>query len=138
MVRGRQIATSQFVVTTDSSHNHRTYPNLLDGSVPDRLDSAWVADITYIRLPTGFAYLSAILDAYSRKCIGWSLSRFIDTRLALAALRMALECRRPPRGFIHHSDRGVQYASREYIDALESAGARVGWPLGVVGERQPV
>lgn len=68
---------------------------------------------------------AAILDAYSRKCIGWELSRFIDTKLALAALRMALRERRPPPGFIHHSDRGVQYASREYSEALESAGARI-------------
>lgn len=115
----------RFVATTDSSHSHRIYPNLLDGFVLHRFDSAWVADITYIRLPTCFVYLAAILDAYSRKCIGWFLSRFIDTELALAALRMALRERQPPRGFIHHSDRGVQYASRGYIEALESAGARI-------------
>ncbi len=91
----------------------------------DSLNCAWVADITYIHLPAGFVYLAAILDAYSRKCIGWALSRFTDTRLTLAALRIALRERRPPRGFIHHSDRGVQYASSEYIESLESAGARI-------------
>jgi transposase InsO family protein len=114
-----------FVATTDSSHSHRTYPNLLEGFALNSLHCAWVADITYIRLPTCFVYLAVILDAYSRKCIGWSLSRFIDARLTLAALRMALRERQPPRGFIHHSDRGVQYASHEYIQVLESAGARI-------------
>ena len=87
----------RFVVTTDSDHRYRTYPNLLKGMVTDSLNCAWVGDITYIRLPTSFVYLAAILDAYSRKCIGWALSRFIDTRLTLAALRMALSERRPPR-----------------------------------------
>ena len=115
----------RFVITTDSAHSHRTYPNILDGCVLDGLDEAWVADITYIRLPTSFVYLAAILDAYSRRCVGWALSRWIDTRLTLAALRMALVERQPPRGFIHHSDRGVQYASTEYIQTLDSAGARM-------------
>ncbi len=115
----------RFVVTTDSAHGHGTYPNLLKGLMLHGIDNAWVADITYIRLPQSFVYLSAILDAYSRKCIGWELSRFIDTKLTLAALRMAIESRQPPRGFIHHSDRGVQYASGEYIEVLKSAGARI-------------
>lgn len=115
----------RFVVTTGSAHRYRTYPNLLEGMVTDSLNRAWVADITYIRLPTCFVYLAAILDAYSRKCMGRALSQFIDTRPTLAALRMALGERRPPRGFIHHSDRGVQYASGEQIGALDSAGARI-------------
>ncbi len=115
----------RFVVTTDSVHGHRTYPNLLRELVLNSLDSAWVADITYIRLPQSFVYLSAILDAYSRKCIGWALSRFIDTKLTLAALQMAIESRQPPPGFIHHSDRGVQYASGEYVAELERVGARI-------------
>lgn len=115
----------RFAVTTDSAHPHGAHPNLLAGFVLDRPDSAWVADITYIRLPTSFAYLAAILDAYSRRCIGWALSRWIDTKLTLTALQMALAERRPPRGVIHHSDRGVQYASHEYVDVLESAGARI-------------
>lgn len=91
----------------------------------DGLDEAWVADITYVRLPTSFVYLAAILDAYSRRCIGWALSHFIDTKLTLAALEMALRSRRPPRGFVHHSDRGVQYAAGDYVERLEDAGARV-------------
>ncbi len=115
----------RFLVTTDSSHSLRTYPNLLEGLILRELNAAWVADITYIRLLTSFVYLAAILDAYSRRVIGWSLSRFIDTKLTLQALEMALETRKPDKGFIHHSDRGVQYASSEYIETLESAGARI-------------
>lgn len=115
----------RFVATTDSAHSHRVYPNLMEALTLDGLDQAWVADISYIRLPAEFVYLAAILDAYSRRCIGWALSRFIDTRLTLSALRMAIEARRPSPGFVHHSDRGVQYASHEYVAELGRAGARV-------------
>ncbi|GAC1469530.1 MAG: IS3 family transposase [Gemmatimonadaceae bacterium] len=115
----------RFVVTTNSQHSLRTYPNLLAHLALDRLNQAWVADLTYIRLPTAFVYLAAILDAYSRRCIGWALSRWIDTRLTLAALEMALSCRCPAPGLIHHSDRGVQYAASEYINRLETAGVRI-------------
>jgi len=115
----------RFVATTDSKHSHQTYPNLLSGLVLDGLDEAWVADITYIRLPTSFVYLACVLDAYSRRCIGWALSRFIDAKLTLSALEMALEQRRPPRGFIHHSDRGVQYACGDYVARLENVGTRI-------------
>lgn len=114
----------RFVVTTDSQHGERTYPNLLRKLVLERPDQAWVADITYIRLPTTFVYLAAILDAYSRRCVGWKLSRFIDTDLTLAALEQALDSRTPAPGLIHHSDRGVQYASAAYVARLEAAGAR--------------
>jgi putative transposase len=115
----------QFVVTTDSQHRWRRYPNLLKDLVIDRLDTVWVADITYIRLPTTFVYLAAILDACSRRCIGWELSRCIDTRLTRAALERALAVRDPAPGLIHHSDQGVQYASQEYVARLEEVGARV-------------
>jgi putative transposase len=115
----------RFIVTTDSTHGSRTYPNLLKGATLDRLDQAWVADLTYIRLPTTFVYLACILDAYSRRCIGWKLLRQIDTRLTLAALEMAIERRQPQPGLVHHSDRGVQYASSEYVSRLEEIGARV-------------
>ncbi len=112
----------QFVVTTDSQHG---YPNLLTGLVVETLDQVWVADITYIRLSDGFISLACILDAYSRRCIGWHLSRTIDTHLALAALDHAIATRQPAAGLIHHSDRGVQYASRAYIQRLEQIGAQV-------------
>ncbi len=101
----------RFVTTTDARHDGPGYPNLLRGVDLAGLDQAWVADITYIRLPTTFAYLACILDAFSRRCIGWHLSRFIDTQLTLGALEQALAERRPAPGLIHHSDRGVQYAS---------------------------
>ncbi len=83
-----------------------------------------MADITYIRLPTTFVYLACVLDAYSRRCVGWHLSRVIDTNLTLVALDRALTDRRPAPGLIHHSDRGVQYASAAYVARLESVGAR--------------
>jgi putative transposase len=114
----------RFVPTTDSRHGHRRYPNLVKDLCITRLDQVWVADITYIRLPEAFVYLAAILDAYSRRCIGWHVSRFIDTDLALAALDHALAARRPPPGLIHHSDQGVQYASGAYVARLEAAGVR--------------
>jgi len=113
----------RFVPTTDSNHSFRTYPNLLGEMVLTTPDQAWQADITYIRLPTGFAYLAAILDAYSRRCVGWQLSRCIDTNLTLAALDIALASRRVEPGLVHHSDRGVQYASSAYVERLESTGA---------------
>jgi putative transposase len=115
----------RFVTTTDSGHMRPIYPNLLANCALNGLNQAWVADITYIRLPTTFVYLAAILDAYSRRCIGWALSRWIDTGLTLTALDMALLRRCPMPGFIHHSDRGVQYAAGEYVARLEAAGARV-------------
>ena len=84
-----------------------------------------MADITYIRLPSAFVYLACVLDAWSRRCVGWHLSRTIDTRLALAVLDQALVARRPTSGLIHHSDCGVQYASGEYIARLEAVGAHI-------------
>lgn len=111
-----------FVPTTDSGHSFGIYTNLIKDTELDGLDQAWVADITYVRLPAAFCYLAAILDAYSRRCIGWCLSRRIDTSLTLAALEMALANRNPEAGLIHHSDRGVQYASGEYVARLEQAG----------------
>ena len=96
----------RFVVTTASHHGWRTSPNRLAGLVLDRLDQAWVADITSIRRPTTFVYLAAILDAYSRRGIGWELSRTMDTALTVAAVERAVQLRQPAPGVIHHSDRG--------------------------------
>ncbi len=115
----------RFVPTTDSAHSLKRYPNLIKDIEIDGLDQVWISDITYVRLPTTFCYLAAILDACSRKCIGWNLSRWIDTRLTLSALEMALASRRPAAGLIHHSDQGVQYASAEYVERLEEAGAQI-------------
>jgi transposase InsO family protein len=114
--------------TTDSEHGLRVYPNLLAGCGWRRLtglNQAWVADLTYIRLRHGFCYLAAILDAFSRKVIGWGLARTLEAAVAVEALERALSQRQPPPGFIHHSDRGVQYACRDYVQLLEGAGARI-------------
>jgi transposase InsO family protein len=115
----------RFVPTTDSQHALRRYPNLLAETTLTRPDQAWVSDITYIHLPAAFLYLAAILDAFSRACVGWALSRWIDTGLTLEALNSALDRRQPPAGLIHHSDQGVQYASRAYVARLEAAGATI-------------
>ena len=115
----------RFVGTTDSRHGERRYPNLLTDVVIDRPDQVWVADITYIRLPTAFVFLAAILDAFSRRCVGWHLARTIDTELTLVALEQALRERQPQPGLIHHSDQGVQYTSGAYVARLAAAGARV-------------
>ncbi len=115
----------RFVVTTASRHELPTYPNLTPDFAPTGPDQLWVADITCVRLPTAFAYLACVLDAWSRRCVGWRLSRWVDTGLALAALERAIAERRPSPGLIHHSDRGVQYASGDYVVRLEERGARI-------------
>jgi putative transposase len=114
-----------FVHTTDSQHPYQIDPNLVKGMTIEAPDLVWVADLTYIRLPSTFVYLAAILDAYSRKCVGWKLSKRIDTQLALGALEAALATRHVKAGLIHHSDRGVQYASTEYVARLRSMEAQV-------------
>lgn len=108
-----------FVATTDSRHGLPVYPNLAGGIAPAFVNQLWVADITYIRVRTEFVYLAVLLDAFSRRVIGWALGRTLQTELALAALRMALERRRPGTGLVHHSDRGVQYASSAYTNLLK-------------------
>lgn len=119
-----------FINTTDSNHNLKKYSNLLkkENINVTRLDQVWVSDITYIKLPTGFVYLAVIIDAYSRKVIGYCLSKNIDKDLALKALRMALRERRITNAnnkLIHHSDQGVQYASKAYTDLLKFHGIRI-------------
>jgi putative transposase len=114
-----------WIITTDSRHGLRTYPNLLVGLDVQRPNQAWVADITYIRLPTTFVYLACVLDAWSRRCVGWQLSRTIDTQLTLGALNQAIALRQPAAGLIHHADRGVQYASAAYVERLLGISARV-------------
>jgi transposase InsO family protein len=113
-----------FVRTTDSAHAWAVYPNLLPTLRVNGLDQLWVADITYVRLPQEFVYLAVLLDAYSRRCIGWALERYLDAELALAALRMALATRVLRPGLVHHSDRGVQYAAQAYTNLLKAHGIR--------------
>lgn len=115
----------RWVATTDSEHGLRCYPHLARGLRTSCLNQLWLSDITYLRLERGFAYLAVVLDAHSRKVVGWSLSNRIDSELALAALGQAIALRRPAPGWIHHSDRGVQYACRGYVNMVEAAGGRI-------------
>jgi transposase InsO family protein len=108
----------QFVTTTDSRHDGEIYLNLARRMKLTGIDQLWVADITYIRLKAEFVYLAVILDGFSRKVVGWKLDRALTSRLATEALETALKTRKPPAGLVHHSDRGVQYASAEYIAVL--------------------
>jgi putative transposase len=114
----------RYVLTTDSAHDEPVFPNLLRAAQPQGPNDVWVADLTYLRLEREYAYLAVILDAWSRKVVGYALSHFLEARLPLAALEAALESRRPAPGLIHHSDRGVQDASRRYRERLAEAGIR--------------
>ena len=121
-------------ITTDSRHDWRVVPNLARGLVSTALDQLWVADITFVRLREQFAFLAIVLDAFSRRVIGWALEQHLRASLAVAALEMAITTRKPVRGnLIHHSDRGVQYACDEYMDILavhdiQSSMSRIGNP----------
>src|SRR6185295_4372270 len=119
------IRRRRFVVTTDSAHPWRVYPNLGRRMVLSGVNQLWVADITYVRLQQEFVYLAVILDVYSRRVVGWNISRQLDSRLALQALESALNRRRPRPGLIHHSDRGVQYACADYVQRLEENGITI-------------
>jgi len=119
------VVKRKFVVTTDSAHGLKVYPNRAASMVLTGVDQLWIADITYIRLEEEFVYLAVILDAYSRRVIGWHLSEGLDDSLTLAALRMALQQRGVRPGLVHHSDRGVQYASGEYTGTLTFNGIEI-------------
>ena len=114
-----------FRVTTDSRHGLAVYPNLAAAITPSAVNQLWVADLTYIRLRGEFVYLAVLLDAYSRRVIGWALGRTLRAELTLAALRMALGQREPALGLVHHSDRGVQYACGAYTDLLHQHGIQI-------------
>ena len=114
-----------FVRTTDSAYVLAVSPNLLPTLTVDGPDQLWVADITYIRLPQEFVYLAVLLDASSRRCIGWALERYLEAELARAALRMALATRVIRPGLVHHADRGVQYASHASTNLLKAHGIRI-------------
>ena len=108
-----------FLVTTDSRHSLPLYPHLAREITPSAVNQLWVADITYLRLRREFVYLAVLLDAYSRRVIGWALGCTWEAELTLAALRLALRQRQPAPGLVQHSDRGVQYASAAYTDLLQ-------------------
>lgn len=115
----------RFVCTTDSQHGCPVYPNLVPHLRVSGLDQLWIADLTYIGLPREFGYLAVILDAYSRRCIGWALEGSLAATLSVRALRMALSRRRVRPGLVHHSDRGVQYASSTYTELLKASDIRI-------------
>ena len=120
----------RYVATTDSAHDGPIFPNLAKDIVPDGPDQLWVADLTYIAVAAGFVYLAVILDAWSRRVVGYALGRNIDARLTVAALGAALQGRHPPAGCVHHSDRGSQYAAERYRRMLAEHGL-----IGSMGRR---
>src|SRR5260370_18996245 len=110
----------RFMVTTNSNHRLEVYLNLASRMRLTGIDQLWVADITYIRLKAEFVYLAVILDGFSRKVVGWALDRTLASRLTIGALEQAIARRQPEPGLVHHSDRGLQYASEEYVKVLEN------------------
>ncbi len=120
----------RFIATTDSNHNYPVFPDLANNMTPDGPNQLWVADITYVAIATGFVYLAAILDAWSRRVVGYAISRSIDARLVVAALKAAINARNPAQGCVHHSDRGAQYASEPYRVVLREHGL-----VGSMGRR---
>jgi len=120
----------RYVATTDSNHSDPIFPNWAKGLVVDQPNQLWVADITYVAILAGFVYVGVILDAWSRRVVGYAISRSIDARLTVAALKSAIERRKPPPGCIHHSDRGSQYAAQVYRDTLAVHGL-----VGSMGRR---
>lgn len=112
----------KFIRTTQSNHDCLVYPNLIHGMTITGVNQVWAGDITYIRIGNGFVFLAVMLDLYSRKVIGWSISKKIDGKLTLDALKMALARCKPPKGVIHHTDRGVQYLCNDYVKILKGNG----------------
>lgn len=116
----KAIPEEKFVVTTDSNHDFHIYPNLLDRQFNvEEPNQSWVADITYIWTREGWVYLSSVMDLFSRKIVGWSMASHMKKELSIQALKMALVSRQPEEGLIHHSDRGSQYCSHDYVDILK-------------------
>lgn len=120
----------RYVATTDSDHDQPIFSNRAKDMTVDGPDQLWVSDITYVAITTGFVYVAVILDAWSRRVVGYAISRSIDVRLTLAALKAAIDNRKPPPGCVHHSDRGSQYAAQLYRDALVARGL-----IGSMGRR---
>jgi putative transposase len=120
----------RFVATTDSDHEGPIFPNRARDRIADGPNQLWVADITYVAVAAGFVYVAVILDAWSRRVVGYSISRSVDARLTIAALNAAIKSRKPPVGCIHHSDRGSQYAAEAYRDILATHGL-----VGSMGRR---
>jgi putative transposase len=120
----------RYVATTDGDHDLPIFPNLAKDLTPNGPNQLWVADITYVAITTSFVYVAVILDAWSRKIVGYAISRSVDVRLTLAALRSAIERRQPQPGCMHHTDRGSQYAASLYRQTLAEHGL-----VGSMGRR---
>jgi transposase InsO family protein len=114
-----------YVITSQTDHELRRYPNLLPEMGVTGLDQVWVADITYIRIKNGFVYLAIILDVYSRRVVGWAISKRLTAEIALEALECAIEHRKPLPGLVHHSDQGVQYLSEKYVAKCQGSGIHI-------------
>jgi transposase InsO family protein len=110
----------KFILTTDSEHDCQVYVNLAARMTLTGVNQLWVADLTYIRLPTEFVFLAVVMDRFSRKAVGWALDRTLAARVAVSALQQAIARRQPPPGVVHHSDQGIQYASAEYKKVLDA------------------
>lgn len=119
------VAKKKWVKTTDSNHSYPIYPNLAKDIILSGINQLWIADITYIRILLGFVYLAVILDAFSRKALGWCISKSLESSFAINALHMAIYKRQPQKGVIHHSDQGVQYASNDYTEGLIKHGFQI-------------
>ncbi len=113
------IGRRKFILTTDSAHPHEVFLNLAARMHPDGLNQLWVADLTYVRLAHEFVYLAVVIDRYSRRVVGWALDRSLSARVAMAAVEQAIRERNPLPGLVHHSDRGMQYSCREYVELLQ-------------------
>ena len=141
LMRQQDIAARKkrrFVRTTDSRHNQPVAPNLLERNIsPGQPDCTWATDITYVGTRQGWLYLAVIIDLFSRRIVGWAMSENIDRHLVLNALDMALKGRQPPRGLLHHSDRGSQYASTDYQQALAARGIQLSPELEVSQKAAP-
>lgn len=114
-----------YVITSQTDHELKRYPNLLPEMGITGLDQVWVADITYIRIKNGFVYLAIILDVYSRRVVGWAISKRLTREIALEALECAIELRKPSPGLVHHSDQGVQYLSEDYVEKCRENGIHI-------------
>ena len=112
----------KYILTTDSQHDCQVYLNLAARMTVTGVNQLWVADLTYIRLRTEFVYLAVVIDRFSRTAVGWALDRTLAARITIAAVRQAITERQPPPGLVHHSDRGIQYACADYVEALETSG----------------
>ena len=119
------IRKRRYVLTTDSDQHRAAYPNWAQTLQVDGIDQLWQADITYVRMRRSFVYLAVVMDSYSRRVVGWELGSSLQAILALKALRKAIQFRRPKPGLVHHSDQGVQYGSRAYVELLEQSGALI-------------